>query len=136
MLRIICAVADVAVASFVDSAVGFTQAIDDIIFVHDISKSKSLFLTDLSIWKNALSCFNFFGQCLRVKRSSISVFSDHLCVTSYLYNTNASYGFKTILPSNTVLSRFVIRHSAPLNSSGISISAFLSLKLQTVRSFS
>ena len=32
--------------------------------------------------------------------------------------------------------KLVIRHSAPLNSSGTSTSAFLSLKLQTVRSFS
>ena len=49
---------------------------------------------------------------------------------------NASYGFRTIFLSNSFLPRFVIRHSAPLNSSGTSTSAFLSLKLQTVRSFS
>lgn len=57
--RIICAITDITIPSLVDSTIGFTQTIDNVIFIHDISKNKSFLLTDLSIWENALSCFNF-----------------------------------------------------------------------------
>ena len=77
MVWIIGTIADIAVTSFVDATVCLPKSINNIILIHHICKIKALFQADFSIRKSAIRCFNLLCYCLRIKRSSVSVFSDH-----------------------------------------------------------
>ena len=85
MLRIIGTVTGVNKSSLVDTAVGFSQSINDILFIHDISKRKTVFCTDFSIPWFSLFCLNVFCQCLSLKGLSIYIFFYHFSLSCYSF---------------------------------------------------
>ena len=74
---IIGTIADVAVTSFVDSTVGLSKPVDNILLIHHIGKIKATLQADLPIWKSTIRCLNLLCQRLRIKRSAVSELSDH-----------------------------------------------------------
>ena len=85
MLRIIGTVTGVNESSLIDTAVGFSQSVDDILFIHDISKRKSIFCTDFSISWLSFCCLNVFCQCLSLKGLSIYIFFYHFSLSCYRF---------------------------------------------------
>ena len=85
MLRIIGTVTGVNESSLIDTAVGFSQSVDDILFIHDISKRKSIFCTDFSISWLSFCCLNVFCQCLSFKGLSIYIFFYHFSLSCYRF---------------------------------------------------
>lgn len=82
---IIGTVTGVNESSLVDTAVGLSQSVDDILFIHDISKRKSIFCTDFSISWLSFCCLNVFCQCLSLKGLSIYIFFYHFSLSCYRF---------------------------------------------------
>ena len=90
VVRIIRAVADIAVAALVDSAVGLAQPVDDVILVHNISERKTVLRVDDAVCRCAVCLCDVSHDSLRLKRCSIDVFADHVISSFDLMNRNSS----------------------------------------------
>ena len=77
VVRVVGAVADIAVSPFVDAAVCLSEAVDDIVLVHDICKRKAVLCEYLTVRGGAGFLRKAGDYSFCVIRCAIDVFSDH-----------------------------------------------------------